>query len=274
MMIENRDGQGVCYLTFSKWSEWQDQVRHGFSTRIGGVSSGIYESMNLSYSRGDDDQCVTENLKRMTAALNVSAEKIVCMSQEHTANVIEVTGKDCLQGEKEPRIKGFDGMITNEPSIVLMTFHADCTPLFFYDTKNHAIGLTHSGWRGTAKKIGAVTVKMMQERYGTRPEDVMAGIGPSICKACYEVSEDVIKEFAKSFSKEEMEQIITAHENQDGKYQLDLWKANELILLEAGVKPEHLDVTDLCTCCKPDFLFSHRASNGKRGSLAAFLSLL
>ena len=273
MMVENRDSQGVSYLTFSKWNDVSDELAYGFSTRKGGVSQGIFSSMNLSYSRGDDEQCVDENFKRMATALGVDQNNIVYTSQEHTANVAKITRKDCLRGEKVPIIKGTDGMITNESEIVLMTFHADCVPLFFYDRVNHAIGLTHSGWRGTAKKIGAVTLQMMNEYYGTKPDDILAGIGPAICKDCYEVSQDVIVEFSKSFSDKDLSRIAFSHQNGDGKYQLDLIKANELILLEAGIKPENLDITDLCTCCNPELLFSHRATQGKRGSLAAFLSL-
>ena len=164
-----------------------------------------------------------------------------------------------------------DGLITNIPGLCLSTFYADCVPLYFVDPVHKAIGLSHSGWRGTVGKIGQVTLEKMREEYETNAKDVIAAIGPSICQDCYEVSEDVILEFQKTFSKEHWKSIYYQKEN--GKYQLDLWKANEIILLEAGVLREHLAVTNLCTCCNSEELFSHRASQGKRGNLAAFLAL-
>ena len=164
-----------------------------------------------------------------------------------------------------------DGLITDVPGLMLATFYADCVPLYFVDTKHRAIGLSHSGWRGTVNRMGRATLKAMAEAYGTVPEDVWCAIGPSICQDCYEVSEDVASAFAKEFSGHECEILI---EKGGGKYQLDLWKSNEIVLRDAGILPEHLAVTNLCTCCNPNLLFSHRASHGKRGNLGAFLKLV
>ena len=133
-----------------------------------------------------------------------------------------------------------------------------------------AIGLSHSGWRGTVNRMGKATIEAMRREYGSRPEELRCAIGPSICQDCYEVSGDVAVEFEQAFAGHENE-ILIAKEN--GKYQLDLWKANEIVLLDAGVLPEHIEITDICTCCNPDLLFSHRASHGKRGNLGAFLCL-
>ncbi len=165
-----------------------------------------------------------------------------------------------------------DGMITNEPGLMLATFYADCVPLFFVDPVKRAVGLSHSGWKGTAGKMGRCTVEAMVREFNSRPEDILAAIGPSICADCYEVSGDVILEFEKSFGAEAVESFSIRKGN--GKYQLDLWEANRYVLLEAGIRPEHMAVTDICTCCNPDKLFSHRASHGKRGNLAAFLGLV
>jgi YfiH family protein len=164
-----------------------------------------------------------------------------------------------------------DGLITNEPGLCLSTFYADCVPLYFVDPVQKAIGLSHSGWRGTVGKIGAVTVQKMREEYGSKPEDIIAAIGPSICQDCYEVSEDVIVEFQNNFDEKYWKELYYRKEN--GKYQLNLWKANEIVLAEAGILKEHIAVTNLCTCCNSEVLFSHRASNGKRGNLAAFMAL-
>ena len=266
-----RKNKGVTYLTWPEFEKIPGFV-HGFSTRLGGVSEGIYSSMNLSFTRGDKEEAVRENYNRISAALGFSPEDIVTSDQTHTANVRVITAEDRGNGITKPRpYTDVDGMITNVPGLVLATFYADCVPLYFADPVHKAVGLSHSGWRGTAAGIGAVTVKELQKHYGTRPEDIYAAIGPSICQDCYEVSEDVILEFQKTFSRELWKDIFYRKEN--GKYQLNLWEANRQILLGAGILPEHISMPNLCTCCNPEFLYSHRASQGKRGNLGAFLGI-
>lgn len=266
-----RENNGVTYLTWPEFEKIPGFV-HGFSTRLGGVSEGIYSSMNLSFTRGDKEEAVRENYNRISAALGFSPEDIVTSDQTHTANVRVITAEDRGNGITKPRpYTDVDGMITNVPGLVLATFYADCVPLYFADPVHKAVGLSHSGWRGTAAGIGAVTVKELQKHYGTRPEDIYAAVGPSICQDCYEVSEDVILEFQKTFSRELWKDIFYRKEN--GKYQLNLWEANRQILLGAGILPEHISMPNLCTCCNPEFLYSHRASQGKRGNLGAFLGI-
>ena len=266
-----RKNKGVTYLTWPEFEKIPGFV-HGFSTRLGGVSEGIYSSMNLSFTRGDKEEAVRENYNRISAALDFSPEDIVTSDQTHTANVRVITAEDRGNGITKPRpYTDVDGMITNVPGLVLATFYADCVPLYFADPVHKAVGLSHSGWRGTAAGIGAVTVKELQKHYGTRPEDIYAAVGPSICQDCYEVSEDVILEFQKTFSRELWKDIFYRKEN--GKYQLNLWEANRQILLGAGILPEHISMPNLCTCCNPEFLYSHRASQGKRGNLGAFLGI-
>lgn len=266
-----RKNKGVTYLTWPEFEKIPGFV-HGFSTRLGGVSEGIYSSMNLSFTRGDKEEAVRENYNRISAALGFSPEDIVTSDQTHTANVRVITAENRGNGITKPRpYTDVDGMITNVPGLVLATFYADCVPLYFADPVHKAVGLSHSGWRGTAAGIGAVTVKELQKHYGTRPEDIYAAVGPSICQDCYEVSEDVILEFQKTFSRELWKDIFYRKEN--GKYQLNLWEANRQILLGAGILPEHISMPNLCTCCNPEFLYSHRASQGKRGNLGAFLGI-
>lgn len=247
-------------------------VTHGFSTRVGGVSEGVCSTMNLSFSRGDKEDAVRENFRRMAKALGVEEDSFVFSHQTHTTNVQKVTLEDKGKGLVRPLdYQDVDGLITDIPGLCLSTFYADCVPLFFVDPIHKAIGLSHSGWRGTVGKIGNVTIQRMKEEYGSNPSDMVAAIGPSICQECYEVSEDVIIEFQKSFAKKHWNDLYYKKEN--GKYQLNLWKANEIILEEAGVLWENIAVTNLCTCCNHEWLFSHRASQGKRGNLAAFLAL-
>lgn len=246
-------------------------VRHCFTTRYGGVSEGMFSKLNLSFTRGDVKESVEENYRRIAEAMGVPYEKIVCSDQTHTTNVRVVTEADAGTGIIRPKdYTDVDGLITNVPEITLATFYADCVPLYFVDPVHHAIGLSHSGWRGTVARMGKCTLEAMRREYGTKAADVYCVIGPSICQDCYEVSEDVAVQFEEAFSGHESEILLNKG---NGKYQLDLWKANEIVLLEAGVKPEHLAVTDVCTCCNPELLFSHRASHGKRGNLGAFLCL-
>lgn len=261
------------YLTFPLFED-TGLVRHLVSTRLGGVSSGIFSSMNLSYTRGDDKEAVDENYRRIAALLGCDVSDMVCSDQTHTTNVRVVNECDRGKGIVCPKdYTDVDGLITNVEGIVLATFYADCVPLFFIDVKNRAIGLSHSGWRGTVGRMGQITVDAMRREYGSRPEDVFAAIGPSICQDCYEVSEDVADAFRKEFSKgSQSDEILLSKGN--GKYLLDLWRANQIILEEAGIAPEKIQVTDICTCCNPNYLFSHRASQGKRGNLGAFLELL
>lgn len=246
-------------------------VKHCFTTRLDGVSKGIFESMNLSFTRGDEREAVEENFRRVSKILDCKYENFVLSDQTHTTNVRRVGIKDA--GKGLTRARGYsdvDGLITNEPGLVLSTFYADCVPLYFVDTKNRAIGLSHSGWRGTVGRMGQVTLESMHQEFGSNPRDVVCAIGPSICQDCYEISQDVAEKFIREFPGHEQEILI---EKENGKYQLDLWHANEIVLLEAGIKQEHLSVTDICTCCNPKLLFSHRASRGKRGNLGAFLVL-
>mgnify|MGYP002537733043 FL=1 len=258
-------------LQFSIFNQ-TDMVKHGFSTRLGGVSTGIYASMNLGQSRGDDPEKVQRNYRIIADTIGVSTEWMVCSDQTHTTNVKVVTKEDAGKGLLQPKdYQDIDGLITNVPGLCLVTYYADCVPLLFLDLVQKVIASSHSGWRGTVGHMGQKTIQRMQSEFGCRAEHILAAIGPSICQDCYEVSEDVIQQFQQAFPEDMWADLYYRKEN--GKYQLNLWKANEWILLNSGILPEHLAVTNLCTCCNSDLLFSHRASHGKRGTLAAFLAL-
>lgn len=269
---ELKEKNHVPYIQFKNLSA-TGIVKHGFSTRKGGVSTGIFSSMNLNFKRGDDPDAVMENYRRMAAALNMRVEDMVLSDQTHTTNVRVITEEDRGKGILKPQdYSDVDGMITNVPGIVLVTSYADCVPLYFVDPVRKDIGLSHSGWKGTVGHIGQKTVWKMHEVYGSEPKDIVAAIGPSICQSCYEVSDDVAEAFRANFTADEAADILLDKGN--GKYQLDLWKANWYVLTDAGILPEHLSVTDLCTACHPDLLWSHRKTNGQRGGLSAFLSLI
>ena len=253
--------KAVPYFTFPAFDELPGII-HGFSSRLGGVSEGFLSSMNLSFSRGDEPERVRENFRRIAESIGFSEKDLVFSMQTHTANVRRVGREDCGRGLERP--VGYcdvDGLVTNEPGVVLATFYADCVPLFFVDPVHHCIGLSHSGWRGTVGKIGKVTVETMAREFGSEPGDLLAAVGPSICQECYEVSEEVIGLFRENFAEELWPKLFYRKDN--GHYQLNLWEANRLIFQEAGILPQHITVTDICTACNPELLFSHRASGGK-----------
>lgn len=248
-----------------------ESVQHCFTTRAGGVSGGEWSSLNLSFSRGDEQAAVKENFRRVAEALGAKPEQLVCSMQTHTTNVRRVGRTDGGAGVTKPLPwSDVDGLITDEPGVVLGTFYADCVPLYFVDPIHCAIGLSHSGWRGTLARMGAVTIQAMQDAFGSRPGELLCAIGPSICQSCYEVSADVAEQFRAEFPGAGERLMYAAGA---GKYQLNLWEANRLVLLEAGILPSHLQTTDICTCCNPGNLFSHRYTNGRRGNLGAFLML-
>jgi hypothetical protein len=280
----------MAYFTFDSL-EKTGIVDHFFSTRLGGVSGGYYKSLNFSYTQGDIRENVDENFKRAASHMNMASTDIVCSMQTHTTNVRKVTSADKGKGvTRERDYTDIDGLITNEKGIILATFYADCVPLFIVDTKNKAIGLSHSGWRGTVEKMGEVTLKKMSDEYGTNPDKVKVAIAPSICQSCYEVSEDVAVQFEKAFNNDDKKAFeylarykddITSkdvencllYKKENGKYQLNLWYANFRVFRDCGVPNENIEITDVCTCCNSDLLFSHRATNGKRGNLGAFMML-
>lgn len=265
-----RFNNGVPYISYRALENipW---ICHGFSTRMGGVSKEHLSSLNLGLERDDLEENVIKNHEIIADAIGFNPRNIVASKQTHTTNIKVVSKEDVGKGiYKERDYDNIDGMITNHREIVLATYFADCVPLYIVDTKNKAIGLSHSGWRGTVGKIGRVTIEQMTKEYGTNPSDVIACIGPSICRDCYEISEDVAKEFMRAFP-DNIDDILTKKENK--KYMLDLWKCNYIVFKECGVSEENIHCPDICTCCNPDVMFSHRATKGKRGNLAAFLEI-
>lgn len=264
----------VPYLSFPVLSDLPF-LRHGFSTKLGGVSSGMFTSMNLGFDSSlyvDDPANIEENYRRISESIGVDSHSVVISKQVHKTNIRLVDETDCGKGLYQLRdYDEIDGLITNTPNVTLVTKYADCVPLYFVDPFNKAIGLTHSGWRGTVKKIGKITIQEMQKYFGSDPKNVIAVIGPSICMDCYEVGEEVANEFRTAFHLNGDNNIISQNDN--GKYQCNLWEACRSTLLEAGLTDENIHVSGVCTSCNSDLLFSHRKTEGKRGSLAAFLAI-
>ena len=269
--VKEKHANGVPYLYFPALEE-TGCVVNGFSTRLGGVSRGDWATMNFSFTRGDDPEAVRENYRRMAAALGVDVNRMVLSHQTHTTNVRRVTEEDAGKGVVRDRdYTDVDGLITNVPGITLVTFYADCVPLYFVDPVRRAIGLSHSGWRGTVNRMGRVTVEAMGKAFGSDPKDIVACIGPSICRDCYEVGPEVAEAFENAFEPAKHSEIL--EEKPDGKFLLDLWRANAIVMEEAGILPERIHMTDICTHCNPELLYSHRRTGERRGNLCAFLSL-
>ena len=247
-----------------------------FTTRLGGVSGQEkgqehLSSLNLSFTRGDRPENVRENFRRVADELGVTADRFVFTDQTHTDHVRVVTEADAGCGlTRERTYQDIDALVTDVPGLVLSVFVADCVPVAVVDPVRRAIGLAHSGWRGTVAGITKKMIRCMTAQYGSDPKDLVCAIGPSICRDCYEISEDVAEQFARAFAGHESEILTDKH---NGHYQLDLWKANELVLRRAGVPAAHISVTGICTCCNKEVLFSHRGAHGMRGNLGAFLML-
>lgn len=264
-------GKEAPFITFPPLSELSF-ITHGFSTKLGGVSTGNFKSMNLGYTRGDKKEDVDKNYEIISRSIGFSHKDIVTTDQVHETVIRVVGDVDKGKGIIRPRdYSGVDGLITNCANVPLITYYADCVPLYFVDVNNHAIGLSHSGWRGTVKKMAKKTFEAMNKNYQTTAKDLVVVIGPSICKDCYEVSQDVYDEFNKVFTSSQISKIFDKKNN--NKFQLDLWEANRQILLDMNVGEEQIHISRVCTCCNHDIMFSHRAHGNERGSLSAFLML-
>ena len=274
-MVEIKEGfktvmkGGLAYLTIPAFEE-TGMVKHCFTTRIGGVSRGIYNSLNTSDDKEDPIENVHRNLELVCGAIGINYRNLVFSDQTHEDNIRIVSIADLGKGISVPNdINNTDGLMTNIPGIPLITFYADCVPLFFLDKENKAIAVVHSGWKGTVLKIGAKTIRQMTEVYGTKSGDCLVGIGPSIGPECFEVGQEVADQFAGSFGTRT--HIIRPLEK--GKYTVDLWAANKLMLMEMGVPEENITISGLCTKCREDLFFSYRREKGRTGSMSAIMEL-
>ncbi len=262
---------GVTFLTFPKLTRIGGNL-HAFSTRIGGVSEGDTASMNFSFTLDKSEEAVKENFRIFSRAVGFDPEKLVLSHQTHTANLRVVTEDDFGKGVwRESDYSDIDGLVTNVPGAVLVTQYADCTPLIFFDPVKRVAATSHAGWRGTAAEIGKKTVELMKSEFGSDPADIVAAIGPSINECCYEVDDPVIDEL-KKLSYLGLGECVTVKGG--GKYMLSLREVNRQILINAGIKKENIDVSDLCTCCNAAELHSHRKTGGKRGTIGAFITIL
>ena len=258
---------GVSYLTFDRLSDIPF-IRHAFSTKLG-EGTRTAHPMDMSFDH-DDRDAVTENYVMFCRAAGFDYRSLVASSQDHHTFVRVCTGENKGVGiYREKDIQSVDGLVTNEPGLTLCTYYADCTPLFFVDTGSRAIGLAHGGWRGTVGRIAAKVVDTMKESFGTEPADLVCALGPNISVCCYEVDEPCAAEFYALGL--DSDRFVFPKEG--GKYMVDMLECNRQILAESGVKPENITVSDICTRHNSDLLWSHRATNGDRGTMCAMLRI-
>lgn len=240
---------------------------HAFSTRNGGVSQGPLGALNLGFSRGDTRENVLQNYQILTRAIGVDMASLVLSAQTHTDHIRKVGWEDRGEGITKKTFADVDGLMTDVPGVTLVTFHADCTPVFLADPVHRAVCLIHAGWRGTVQNIVGKAVTAMAQAYGSRPEQLLAAIGPSAGPCCYEVSQEVGQAIDNVGGGG-----CLCYRPDHAKPFANLWAANHHILLAAGVKEEHITVAEECTCHDERY-FSHRRQGPQRGSLAAFLSV-
>ena len=244
---------------------------HGFSTRLGGVSEGMWASLNLGVGRGDDPDHVRENYRRFFAAIGADGRQLAMSNQVHGGVVRCVTSADLHADPYEKVGYEADGLMTDLPGVALVVYSADCIPILFYDPVRRVIAAAHAGWRGTAAGIAAAAVDRMKNVYGCRPEDILAAVGPGIGPDCFETHEDVPNAMTAALSTAVLQHIKI---KENGKFAVDLKAINAMRLEQAGLDPARIAVCGFCTACQPDRFWSHRKLGTSRGSMAAVIQLL
>jgi hypothetical protein len=254
---------GLTAFTFSNLN--QKGLVHGLYSRLGGVSPAPWSSLNLGGTVGDERAHVIENRRRIFAAVNRPVESIFDVWQVHGTHAIASSIPRPLDGQHQLA----DIILTDQPAITLFMRFADCVPILLYDPRCRVVCLAHAGWKGTLAKAGAAAVKTMGAVYGCEAGDILVGIGPSICRSCYQVGAEVVESARTAFNGSAVDILEKRREG----FHLDLWEANRLALLESGVKAEHIETAGLCTAENTDLWYSHRAERGKTGRFGALIAL-
>lgn len=265
-MIQSNEN-GLLLMRYGNLSKFSQSINHFVTTRLGGISSGSYESFNLNLDNVDALDNVLENRLRLAKSVGLNPKDFVFPHQVHGTNVVTINETHRGRGaySNSDVFENTDGFITNVPRLCLITKAADCVPITFFDPINKAVGVAHAGWKGTALKIPAVLVEKMKIEYGTNPSDLFVGIGPSGGPCCYEVGQDVIDEVAKNF---DVKKVI---KNIKGKTIFDMWEANRITLLESGVLTENIEISGICTITQNDTFFSARRGDDGRFVAGIFI---
>lgn len=260
--MQRNDGSGLIYYQFDQWTGFAN-LKHGIFTRLGGVSAAPWDSLNLGGTVGDLPDAVSENHRRMYACLGLDGEQACTVWQVHSADTV-------LAQERVPNRRWLaraDGMVTDRIDLPLTMRFADCTPILLYDPITHTMGLAHAGWRGTVLGAGVSALRTMQAAFGTRPQDVQVGIGPSIGPERYQVGEEVVTAVQETFG--QTGGLIRRAD--DGSAYFDLWAANRLALERAGVT--QIEIAGICTATRTDEFYSHRAEAGRTGRFGVVMAL-
>ncbi len=253
----------LCYYKIDSFEE-SKIVTAGFTTKHGGVSGGVYKSMNLRVNSDDRRENIEENYRIIADALGVDAKRMVLSKQVHKTDIVDVKEEHIGNGLwRENAFQSADALVTNVKNLPLVTFYADCVPVFLLDTKKEVLALVHSGWRGTVGEIAACTIRHMCKVYGSKPEDILAAIGPSIRQCCFEVGEEVAEHFDDKFVDRSRQ-----------KPHVSLQNAIIAQLEDVGIKKENITDSGICTCCNSDTFYSHRVVGDQRGTMAAIAMLI
>lgn len=274
-----RERKGEPSLFFLEgWMKDFPELTVGFTSRRGGVSTYPFESFNVGLHVQDRPEDVIQNRQLLAKAIHMPFEALTFGEQVHGNQVAVVSAEDKGKGRlsRKEAIQDKDSFITNEPNLVLCALYADCVPLYFFDPVKKAVGIAHAGWKGTVSNIASATVKAMNEQFGTKPEDLLGAVGPSIGACCYEVNDVVVNPFKKKLQDlqaepEIMELII--QEQKKGTYLLNLQECNRFFMQKAGILSSRIEVSQLCTSCSNEWFFSYRKEQGKTGRMAAWIAL-
>lgn len=259
----------LAYLTFKELDKY-NFINHAYSTRLGGISKNEFKSLNFGYKTNDNIESINKNYDIFCETMNIKKQNLVLTSQIHEDRIAIVT-KQNIENNSDNFIQfdQTDGLITNEPNIGLVTFHADCVAVYLIDVKQKIIGLAHAGWRGTVKNITGKLVKKLVDFYKSSPENIVSALGPCIQSCCFEVDKSLLENFYSLNIPETY--IYNSLDN--NKIKIDLLQVNKELLIKSGLKSENIFKSDVCTMCNHELLFSHRATNGKRGTNIAYIIL-
>ncbi len=261
--------RNLAYIQFGNLLKYGDSLKHCFTTRLGGVSEGEYFSLNLGVKKDDRRENVVKNFRIICEALGINPENLVFSDQVHGTEIRVVDEKDRGKGlYRDSDINCVDGLATICADVALVTFYADCVPVFLFDPARKAIAVVHSGWRGTLAEITAKAIDVMRCEFGCKPCNLVAAIGPSINRCCYEVGNEIYEQFRNALSWSE-----GFFENVNGKWHLSLQGIVHKTLLNKGLSDNNITVSKLCTRCRGDLFFSHRAGRGRNGLMAAIMQL-
>lgn len=239
-------------------------INHCFTAKCGGLSCGTVKGLNLGFRVGDDTAAVTGNYKLVAEDMGFQYERITAGRQTHSANIRIIYEEDAGKGvSRESEFVDVDGLVTNISRLPLVVYYADCVPVLMADKSAGVVAAVHSGWRGTVSGIAGNAVKIMSEQFNAKPENIMAVIGPSIGQCCFETGGEVACEFD--------DDLVIGCDN--GKFMVDLWKANKRILLQSGLKEDNIEILKICTICNNDMLYSYRVNKESTGRMGAFIAL-